>query len=140
MFIAYIGGGLNIYHYCCDACEELNQFTMHNAQCTIIDSQSSSHECCTHHHSEEGIADWGNSKIENNTSKCGITRIEAPNFSHLNKKNVNFVTPLIATLITIHNSQFAVHNYDNEIVDDAFPIVQNRTGRAIIVRKSAYLI
>ncbi len=114
---------------------------MHNSQFILRDSQSpSSHECCSHHHIEEKIVDWGNSKIESDTSKCGLTRIEAPDFSHLNKKSVSFVAPLIATLITIHNSQFFIHNYDDEIVSDAVPIVENLSGRAIIVRKSAYLI
>ena len=140
MFIAYISGGLNIYHYCCDACEELNQFTMHNAQFIIVNAQSTtSHECCAHHNLEEEVADWGNDKIHSNTS-CGITHIEAPDFSHLNKKSVNFVAPLIATHITIHNSQFIIHNHEYEALDYDIPIVHNLTGRAIIVLKSAYLI
>ena len=142
IFIAFVSGGLNIYHYCCDACEELNQCSIHNAQHTIIDSQSpSSDECCSHHYKEEEIADWGNNKIKSNTNKCGLTRIEAPDFSHLNKKSVNFIAPLIATPITIHNSQVSIQDYEYKFFNKhGVPIAHDLSGRAIIVRKSAYLI
>jgi len=71
---------------------------------------------------------------------CDVHHIDAPYFSQFNPLKVNIVSPLVAIFETIHNSQFIIHDYEYEALDYDIPIVQNLTGRAIIVRKSVYLI
>ena len=75
-----------------------------------------------------------------NSDHCDVHHIDAPYFSQFNPLKVNIVSPLVAIFETIHNSQFIIHDYEYEARDYDIPIVQNLTGRAIIVRKSAYLI
>ncbi len=145
LFIAFVSGGVNIYHYCCNACEESNQFIIHNSQFIIKNTQSeSTHKCCTHQHTEEETEDWNNSRIEDCISKCGVTHIEAPDFSHFHTEKVSFVAPLVATIEAIHNSQFTFENETQSIASlqsiRAQYLPTNLSGRAIIVRKAAYLI
>ena len=51
MFIAYICGGLNIYHYCCDACKEHGHDIFQTISCEEVHA---SHHCsdddCHHSH------------------------------------------------------------------------------------------
>ena len=75
-----------------------------------------------------------------NSAHCDVHHIEAPYFSHFNTTKVNIVSPLVAIIETIHNSQFIIHNHEYEALDYDIPIVHNLTGRAIIVRKAEYLI
>ena len=138
LFIAYAGGGLNIYHYCCDACEEY-QCSMHNVQCTIVDALE--HECCTHQHADDGVIATNDIQFTNEAEKCGVTRVEALDlWKFSSEKEGLVILPWVATLTSIHNSQFIIHNYDQGKVDYDVPIALNLSGRAIIVRKSAYLI
>ena len=136
--MAFISGGLNIYHYCCDACAE-HQCRMQNAECTIEDALE--HECCTHQHADEGIIATDNIQFTNDAEKCGVTRIEALDlWKFSSEKERLVVAPLVTTLTSIHNSQFVIHNCEQEKLDYDIPIALNSSGRAIIVRKAAYLI
>ena len=138
LFIAYAGGGLNIYHYCCDACEEY-QCTMHSTQCTIVDALE--HECCTHQHADEGVIATDNIQFTNEADKCGVTRVEALDlWKFSSEKEGLVVLPWVATLKATHNPQLIVHNCEQEQLNYGIPIALNLSGRAIIVRKSAYLI
>ena len=138
LFIAYVSGGLNIYRYCCDACKE-HQCKMQNAKCTIEDA--SGHECCTHQHADNEIIATDNIQFTNDADKCGVMRVEALDlWKFSSEKERLVVLPLVARLASIHNSQFIVHNYEQKITNYGIPIVQNLSGRAIIVRKAEYLI
>ena len=145
MFIAYICGGLNIYHYSCDACREHGHDIFQTISCEEVHA---SHHCsdddCQHSH-------YNHTRIIENqddlcahlmadSDHCDVHHIDAPYFSQFNPLKVNIVSPLVAIFETIHNSQFIIHDYEYEALDYDIPIVQNLTGRAIIVRKSAYLI
>ena len=145
IFIAYISGGLNIYHYCCDACEEHGHDIFQTISCEEVHA---SHHCsdddCQHSH-------YNHTRIIENqddlcahlmadSDHCDVHHIDAPYFSQFNPLKVNIVSPLVAIFETIHNSQFIIHDYEYEALDYDIPIVQNLTGRAIIVRKSVYLI
>ena len=145
MFIAYICGGLNIYHYCCDACKEHGHDIFQTISCEEVHA---SHHCsdddCQHSH-------YNHTRIIENqddlcahlmadSDHCDVHHIDTPYFSQFNPLKVNIVSPLVAIFETIHNSQFIIHDYEYEALDYDIPIVQNLTGRAIIVRKSAYLI
>ena len=145
MFIAYICGGLNIYHYCCDACRKHGHDIFQTISCEEVHA---SHHCsdddCQHSH-------YNHTRIIENqddlcahlmadSDHCDVHHIDAPYFSQFNPLKVNIVSPLVAIFETIHNSQFIIHDYEYEALDYDDPIVHNLTGRAIIVRKSAYLI
>lgn len=145
MFIAYICGGLNIYHYCCDACREHGHDIFQTISCEEVHA---SHHCsdddCQHSH-------YNHTRIIENqddlcahlmadSDHCDVHHIDAPYFSQFNPLKVNIVSPLVAIFETIHNSQFIIHDYEYEALDYDIPIAYNLTGRAIIVRKSAYLI
>ena len=142
LFIAYAGGGLNIYHYCCDACAEHGRDIFHIMSCKEVHSATHDDECdmhhdmvvydcCMHGDSDECLTRDGH---------CDVQHIEAPDFSNFHTEKVNFVAPLVATLTSTHNSQFVIHNCEQEKLDYDIPIALNLSGRAIIVRKSAYLI
>ena len=145
IFIAYISGGLNIYHYCCDACEEHGHDIFQTISCEEVhESHHCSDDDCQHSH-------YNHTRIIENqddlcahlmadSDHCDVHHIDAPYFSQFNPLKVNIVSPLVAIFETIHNSQFIIHDYEYEARDYDIPIVQNLTGRAIIVRKSAYLI
>ena len=145
MFIAYICGGLNIYHYCCDACREHGHDIFQTISCEEVHA---SHHCsdddCQHsHHNHTRIIENQDdlcAHLMANSDHCDVHHIDAPYFSQFNPLKVNIVSPLVAIFETIHNSQFIIHDYEYEALDYDIPIVQNLTGRAIIVRKSAYLI
>lgn len=161
IFITYISGGLNIYHYCCDACrehghdifqtiscEEVHK-SMHNAQCTIHNYKNDSlHECnickgqCTACCCKNKVSICKNNETKvSDADHCGIIHIEAPYLSQFNPLKVNFISPLVAILpISMHNAQCTIHNTECKKQSEAIPLVQNLTGRAIIVRKSVYLI
>ena len=145
IFIAYISGGLNIYHYCCDACKEHGHDIFQTISCEEVHA---SHHCsdvdCQHSH-------YNHTRIIENqddlcahlmadSDHCDVHHIDAPYFSQFNPLKVNIVSPLVAIFETIHNSQFIIHDYEYEALDYDIPIAYNLTGRAIIVRKSAYLI
>ena len=145
IFVAYISGGLNIYHYCCDACKEHGHDIFQTISCEEVHA---SHHCsdddCQHSH-------YNHTRIIENqddlcahlmadSDHCDVHHIDAPYFSQFNPLKVNIVSPLVAIFETIHNSQFIIHDYEYEALDYDIPIVYNLTGRAIIVRKSAYLI
>ena len=145
MFIAYICGGLNIYHYCCDACREHGHDIFQTISCEEVHA---SHHCsdddCQHsHHNHTRIIENQDdlcAHLMANSDHCDVHHIDAPYFSQFNPLKVNIVSPLVAIFETIHNSQFIIHDYEYEALDYDIPIVYNLTGRAIIVRKSAYLI
>ncbi|MBQ8721731.1 MAG: hypothetical protein IJY67_06255 [Paludibacteraceae bacterium] len=145
IFIAYISGGLNIYHYCCDACKERGHDIFQTISCEEVHA---SHHCsdddCHHsHHNHTRIIENQDdlcAHLMANSDHCDVHHIDAPYFSQFNPLKVNIVSPLVAIFETIHNSQFIIHDYEYEARDYDIPIVQNLTGRAIIVRKSAYLI
>ncbi|MBR5824324.1 MAG: hypothetical protein IKY67_09300, partial [Paludibacteraceae bacterium] len=99
------------------------------------------HECCTHQHADEGVIATDNIQFTNEAEKCGVTRVEALDlWKFSSEKEGLVVLPWVATLTSIHNSQFIIHSYDQGKVDYDVPIALNLSGRAIIVRKSAYLI
>ena len=145
MFIAYISGGLNIYHYCCDACEEHGHDIFQTISCEEVHA---SHHCsdddCHHeHHNHTRIIENRDdlcAHLMASSAHCDVHHVEAPYFSQSNPLKVNFVSPLIAIIEAIHNSQFIIHNHEYEALDYDIPITHNLTGRAIIVHKSAYLI
>ena len=146
MFIAYIGGGLNIYHYCCDACEEHGHDIFQTISCEEVHAE---HHCteddCHHeHHNHTRIIENRDdlcAHLMASSAHCDVHHVEAPYFSQSNPLKVNFVSPLIAIHpISMHNAQCIMHNIECKIQSEAIPLVQILTGRAIIVRKSAYLI
>ena len=145
-FMAFISGGLNIYHYCCDACAEHGRDIFHIMSCKEVHSDAHNEECdihhdmaiydcCMHDESDECLTKEGH---------CDVQHIEAPDFSHFHTEKVSFVAPLVATIEAIHNSQFTFENETQSIASlqsiRAQYLPTNLSGRAIIVRKAAYLI
>ena len=145
MFIAYISGGLNIYHYCCDACEEYGHDIFQTISCEEVHT---SHHCsnddCHHeHHNHTRVIENRDdlcAHLMANSAHCDVHHVEVPYFSQSNHLKVNLVLPLVAIIEIIHNSQFIIHNYEYSFINNGVPIAHNLSGRAIIVRKSAYLI
>ena len=146
MFIAYISGGLNIYHYCCDACKEHGHDIFQTISCEEVHT---SHHCsdddCHHsHHNHTRVIENQDdlcAHLMANSAHCDVHHIEAPYFSQFNPLKVNIVSPLVAILpISMHNAQCTMHNIECKMQSEAIPLVQNLTGRAIIALKSAYLI
>ena len=146
MFIAYICGGLNIYHYCCDACREHGHDIFQTISCEEVHA---SHHCsdddCQHsHYNHTRIIENQDdlcAHLMANSDHCDVHHIDAPYFSQFNPLKVNIVSPLVAILpISMHNAQCTIHNTECKMQRETIPLVQILTGRAIIVRKSAYLI
>lgn len=146
IFIAYISGGLNIYHYCCDACKEHGHDIFQTISCEEVHT---SHHCsdddCHHeHHNHTRVIENRDdlcAHLMANSAHCDVHHVEAPYFSQFNPLKVNIVSPLVAIFETIHNSQVLIRNYEYKIFNNnGIPIAHNLSGRAIIVRKSAYLI
>ena len=143
LFMALISGGVNIYHYCCNACEEHGRDIFHIMSCKEVHSATHHDECDMHHNMKvydccmHGDGDNCSMQTEDH---CDVQHIEAPNFSHFNTEKVSFAAPLVATLTSIHNSQFVIDNYEIKTQNYGIPIVRNLPGRAIIVLKAAYLI
>ena len=146
MFIAYISGGLNIYHYCCDACEEHGRDIFQTISCEEVHAE---HHCtdddCHHgHHDHTRIVENRDdlcAHLMANSAHCDVHHVEAPYFSQSNPLKVNLVSPLVAILATVHNSQVVVRDYEYTFFNkNGVPIAHNLSGRAIIVRKAEYLI
>ena len=146
LFIAYISGGLNIYHYCCDACEEYGHDIFQTISCEEVHT---SHHCsdddCHHeHHNHTRVIENRDdlcAHLMSDSAHCDVHHIEAPYFSQFNPLKMNIVSPLVAILpISMHNAQCTMHNIECKMQSEAIPLVQILTGRAIIVLKSAYLI
>jgi hypothetical protein len=75
------------------------------------------------------------------TAHCDVHHIEAPDFLQFNTTKVNIVSPLVAILEPIRNLQIVTRNCEHTFFNrNGVPIAHNLSGRAIIVRKSAYLI
>jgi hypothetical protein len=146
IFIAYISGGLNIYHYCCDACKEHGHGIFQTISCEEVHA---SHHCldddCHHdHHNHTRVIENRDdlcAHLMANSAHCDVHHLEAPYFSHFNTTKVNIASPLVAILpISMHYALCTVHNPEFKTQNEAIPLVLILTGRAIIVRKSAYLI
>ena len=145
IFVAYISGGLNIYHYCCDACEEHGHDIFQTISCEEVhESHHCSDDDCHHeHHNHTRIIENRDdlcAHLMASSAHCDVHHVEAPYFSQSNPLKVNFVSPLVAIIEAIHNSQSIIHNHEYKTLDYDIPILHNLTGRAIIMRKSAYLI
>ena len=143
--MAYISGGLNIYHYCCDACEEHGHDIFQTISCEEVhESHHCSDDDCHHeHHNHTRIIENRDdlcAHLMASSAHCDVHHVEAPYFSQSNPLKVNFVSPLVAIIEAIHNSQSIIHNHEYKTLDYDIPIIHNLTGRAIIMRKSAYLI
>ena len=146
IFIAYISGGLNIYHYCCDACKEHGHDIFQTISCEEVHAE---HHCteddCHHdHHNHTRVIENRDdlcAHLMANSAHCDVHHIEAPYFSHFNTTKVNIVSPLVAIIETIHNSQVVVRDYEYTFFNkNGVPIAHDLSGRAIIVRKAEYLI
>ena len=143
LFMALVSDGVNIYHYCCNACEEHGRDIFHIMSCKEVHSTTHHDECNMHHDMivydccMHGDGDNCSMQTEGH---CDVQHVEAPYLSHFNTEKVSFVAPLVATLTSIHNSQFVIDNYEQETLNYGIPIALNLPGRAIIVRKAAYLI
>ena len=143
LFMALVSDGVNIYHYCCNACEEHGRDIFHIMSCKEVHSATHHDECDMHHNMKvydccmHGDGDDCSMQAEGH---CDVQHIEAPDFSHFNTEKVSFAAPLMATLTSIHNSQFVIDNYEIKTQNYGIPIVRNLLGRAIIVLKAAYLI
>ena len=146
VFKLSVCGGINIYHCCCDGCtehvyavlkssEEGAHCMKHSVEEEEIIAKSCSCGSCKHSHNDESEVE-----LKDETTGCEVQHIEAPEFSHFNTTKVNIVSPLVAIIEIIHNSQFIIHNYEYSSINNDVPIAHNLSGRAIIVRKSAYLI
>ena len=146
VFIVCISGGLNIYHYCCDACQEHGHDIFQNISCEEVQAEHhcSEDDCHHSHHDHARVIENTNdlcAHLTANSAHCDVHHIEAPYFSHFNTTKVNIVSPLVAILEPIHNTQLVIHSYEHTFFNNnGIPIAHDLSGRAIIVRKSAYLI
>ncbi len=146
LFMLSVCGGVNIYHYCCDACRDYGHDIFRTISCEEVHvSHHCSEDVCHHKHQNHTriIEDKDDlcAHLMAQSAHCDVHHIEAPYFSHFNGTKVNIVSPLVAIIETIHNSKFIIHNYEYKIFDNnGVPIAHDLSGRAIIVRKSAYLI
>ena len=146
VFIVCISGGLNIYHYCCDACQEHGHDIFQNISCEEVHAEHhcSEDDCHHSHHDHARVIENTNdlcAHLTANSAHCDVHHIEAPYFSHFNTTKVNIVSPLVAILEPIHNTQLVIHSYEHTFFNNnGIPIAHDLSGRAIIVRKSAYLI
>ena len=146
LFMLSVCGGINIYHYCCDACKNHGHDIFQTISCEEVHA---SHHCsdddCQHsHHNHTRVVENRDdlcTHLMASTAHCDVHHIEAPGFSHFNTTKVNIVSPLVAIIETIHNSQLVTLSYEFTFFNNkGVPIAHNLSGRAIIVRKSAYLI
>ena len=146
IFIAYISGGLNIYHYCCDACKEHGHDIFQTISCEEVHAlhHCSDDDCHHEHHNHTRVIENRDdlcAHLMANSAHCDVHHVEVPYFSQSNHLKVNLVSPLVAILEPIHNTQLVTHSYEHTFFDNnGVPIAHDLSGRAIIVRKSAYLI
>lgn len=147
LLITYFSGGLNIYHYCCDACKEHGHDIFQTISCEEVHA---SHHCdsddCHHnHHNHTRIIENTDDLCAHLMAKsahCDVHHISAPYFSQLNLEKINLVSPLVAIIHYINiqpienEAQIVSSSTQNETPQKA----SKNSGRAIIVRKSSYLI
>ena len=107
-----------------------------------MDTQTAcAHDCCTEQHSAEEVDEYSHIMVVSDLNKCGVTRIDGLDFIHFNTTKISFIAPLIATLISAYNSQVIIRDYKyTHFNKNGIPIAHDLSGRAIVVRKSAYLI
>ena len=149
VFMLSVCGGINIYHCCCDACTEhayaILKSSEAGAHCVKhgveegdITAKSCSCGSCGHQHGDESGTEWSEEPAE-----CEVQHIEAPDFSHLSDKTqfLSLLSHFVAIIpISMHNVQCTMHNTKCKVQSEGVPIAHVMSGRAIIVRKSAYLI
>ncbi|MGM9794825.1 MAG: hypothetical protein ACI3ZZ_01195 [Candidatus Aphodosoma sp.] len=141
-------GGLNIYHYCCDACEEYG----HNIFTTISCEEVHAHHHCSDHHCSDSHCNHNHSLVNDNKNDicshltahakhCDVHHIEV--FSELSSYSQDFSidAPQPTMLLYIVENKFdieaSIDDYPLFTLSNAPPIFD---GRAIIVRKNSYLI
>lgn len=146
LFMLSVCGGVNIYHYCCDACRDYGHDIFQTISCEEVHAN---HHCCnnecSHNHTSHTEIPHNHNDLcahlNANYDHCDVHHIDAPYLSHLVKYQINFASHLVAIFpISMHNAQCTIHNTEHKVQCEAIPITRNLSGRAIIVRKSAYLI
>ena len=150
VFMLSVCGGVNIYHCCCDACTEhayailkSSEAGTHCVKHSVEEGGTETKSCscgsCEHSHDNESGVIWSEESAE-----CEVQHIEAPDFSHLSNKTLfssllsHFVA--IKPHISIYNLAKETQNITSLLHLKAQSLARNLSGRAIIVRKSAYLI
>lgn len=148
LFMAYIGSGINIYHYCCDACRSHG----HNIYLTIsCEEVHASHRCADHscnhanHRHNSSVCvheDTGNlcTHLASTAKHCDVHHVAAPQLTQDNSHTPHFEIPLVATLpsfVITDNTLTPNTSEPCNVHSNAPPI---RSGRAIIALKSSYII
>lgn len=145
LFMAYICGGMNIYHYCCDACRSQGHNIFLTISCEEVHAshhcseQGCNHETHTSLHVHENTNDLC-SHLASKSKHCDVHHIDAPQLSQYQSIDLHFISPVTAICATpIISDNISIYNISgvNKINPDAPPIFN---GRDIIVLKSSYLI
>ena len=146
LYIMCVSGGVDVYHYCCDACRDYG----HNIYRTITcDEVHGEHRCtdsgCTSHHSHEATSHHHTpsdlcSHIAQTSRHCDVHHFDAPQLTVDNSHVSLPAIPVAAILApTIDIDFIQTYSLDNEVnaFSNAPPLLD---GRAILVLKNSYLI
>ena len=150
-FILFGMGGLNIYHYCCDACEEYG----HNIFTTIsCEEVHSLHHCSEHHYTDAHCCDKEHTKsfvgenksdicthLTSHAKHCDVHHVDVFTelYSHSQDFHIDAPIALFVMYIIDNNSDIQFSSISKSLYNysDSPPVFD---GRAIIVRKNSYLI
>lgn len=139
-------GGLNIYHYCCDACEEYGHQIFNTITCEEVHSH---HHCSDHHcshdsHSNDVVSDNVDdicSHLVAHAKHCDVHHMDVFSDFTPDSQNISVDVPLFSfVLFEVGNkvdTQITLYNNFLSSISDAPPLSD---GRSIIVRKNSYLI
>lgn len=144
VYILYVSGGTNIYHYCCDACRSYG----HSIFITVTCEEVHSHFHCSGHgcsHGQPASAPHSHDDLcyhlTQTAEHCDVHHIDAPQLTAGQRTGIIPIMPLLAIMqvsavgggnVFAVTRDLYVRNFSN-----APPLLD---GRSVITLKNSYLI
>lgn len=143
IYILCVSGGVNVYHYCCNACESYGHNIYQTISCDEVHSQ---HHCtdtnCTHLHTLSHIHNIDDlcAHIAQNSSHCDVHHIDAPQLT-IDSDNIAVPTTAITAILVNTETILVDHDIATATIESSLPNAPPiLDGRAIIALKSSLLI
>lgn len=148
MVMALTSGGVDIYHYCCDACAEYGHNIFRTISCEEVHALHHCDEldcvhCGNHTHRRSAVSENSKDLCSHLASKakhCDVHHINAPQLQTHNSVDFKISLP-VADMLFYDNIVSEIYSETTEkeyrfLADPPLFI----DGRAIIVLKNSYLI
>lgn len=142
-YMLCVSGGVNVYHYCCDACRSYGHDIFTTITCEEVHLH---HHCseqgCGHGHCAQAVHAHDDlcSHLTQTAKHCDVHHIEAPQLSADNGADVvpeAMVMDAIPAAVAVVDMPVVERGICLCILSNAPPV---RGGRVVIALKNSYLI